>query len=409
VDKRRKTPYLAALMLAAALTLAACDGTLPAAPVQAPAEEPAKALAPVGEAPAPADETVMISLGSALQVFELVGPAESLGADSWTVAGITFVTGPGTEIEGSLGAGDLVRVELALQADGQLVARQIRLASSDDAPTGLGEIEYMGTLDQVGEAEWTIGGLTVQVAQTTEIQPGLNAGDWVKVHALIGEGGQLTAREIESATQASQQAFQAVGEFEFFGMVEAMGSDSWTIQGRSVTVGPGTEIKGPLAVGSIVKVHAVPQVDATQTAREIELAAGNDFSGDDDESGEDYKFFGIVQSISAGAWEIGGVTFSIQPSTEVDSHVAVGDLVRVEVVRSADGTLLAMEIEKDDDSADVGDDDSRGRSSDDDDDMDDDSSGSGSDDDSSGSGSDDDNSGSGSDDDDNSGSGSDDD
>ena len=81
MDKRRRTPYLAALLLAAALTLAACDGTLPAAPAQAPAEEPAKALAPVGEAPAPADETVMISLGSALQVFELVGPAESLGAE----------------------------------------------------------------------------------------------------------------------------------------------------------------------------------------------------------------------------------------------------------------------------------------------------------------------------------------
>ena len=290
------------------------------------------------------------------------------------------------------------------------MARQIRLASADDAPNGMGEIEYVGTLDQVGEAEWTIGGLTVQVAQATEIQPGLNAGDWVKVHALIGEAGQLTAREIESATQAAQQAFQAVGEFEFFGTVEAMGSDSWTIQGRSVAVGPGTEIKGPLAVGSYVKVHAVPQADGSLTAREIELAAGDDFSGDDDEPGEDYKFFGIVQSIGAGAWEIGGVTFSIQPSTEVDSHVAVGDLVRVEVVRSADGTLLAMEIEKDDDFDDVSDDDSRGRSGDDDDDMDDDSSGSGSDDDNSGSGSDDDNSGSGSDDDDdNSGSGSDDD
>src|SRR5690606_40545715 len=64
------------------------------------------------------------------------------------------------------------------------------------------------------------------------------------------------------------------GEREFFGTVEAMNGNVWTISGQQVVVTATTEIKNTIVVGSLVKVHATPQADGTPLAREIELARG---------------------------------------------------------------------------------------------------------------------------------------
>jgi hypothetical protein len=67
--------------------------------------------------------------------------------------------------------------------------------------------------------------------------------------------------------------------------VDAINGSVWTIAGQQVTVGSGTEIKGSIAVGSQVKVHALPQADGTWLIREVELAGMNDDR--DDNSGSD--------------------------------------------------------------------------------------------------------------------------
>lgn len=386
---RTSTLILTTALIAASLALAACDGTAAAA------QDAGLAKPPAEQAPASSGETALVRLSSALQVFELVGPADSISPEEWTVAGVTFATGKGTEIEGELSAGDLVKVEIALQADGQLFARAIRRAISAAAPEGVGELEFVGTLEAVGDTQWTVNGLTLQVGPGTELMPGMQAGDLVKVHALIGEGGVLTAREIEKAEDEAEDSQEPVGEFEFAGTVESMGADSWTVGGRTLAIAPGTEVKGSIEVGSLVKVHVVPQADGSLLAREIEPAGVEDMSDDSGtpesgEDGEDFKFSGIVESIGEGSWTIGGMTFSVTGATEFDSHILVGDMVQVELVRNADGSLTAKEIEEDNDGLSF-----------DDDDLNNHNSGSGSDDHSA-----DDNGGSGSDDNSGKGSGS---
>lgn len=70
----------------------------------------------------------------------------------------------------------------------------------------------------------------------------------------------------------------AYAQREFRGVVEAMPADgyvgTWIISGKTVEVTPRTEVKlkrGPIAMGSAVKVHGSPQ-NGAYIAREIEAA-----------------------------------------------------------------------------------------------------------------------------------------
>ena len=60
---------------------------------------------------------------------------------------------------------------------------------------------------------------------------------------------------------------------------------------------------------------------------------------------EDFRFSGVIESISSDRWVIGGETFRVDQDTELDSGLAVGVSARVEYVILADGTKLAREIE----------------------------------------------------------------
>ena len=394
----RSIPFLTVALLAGAMLLTACDGATSFKQDAGLPEAPPEAAESIS------GETALVRLSSDLQVFELVGPLESLAEDTWSVAGVTFQTGEATEFKGTFAPGDTVKVEIALQADGQLVARQVEPAIAAGSIDGLGELEFIGILDSAGTTEWVVNGMTLQIGPGTELQGAMQPGVPVKVHAVIGAGGALLAREIEPAEEPEEDESEAVGEFEFVGAVEAIGDGTWTVGGRTLTILPGTELKGPIAVGDVVKVHAVPQADGSLAAREIEVAGADDLDDDsqDDsnsEAGEDFKFFGVVEAIGDGEWTIGGLTFQITGSTEFDSHILVGDMVEVELIRNPDGSLTAKEIEEDNDGPSLDDDDDSGEDhggSDDEDDAEDDQSGSdGSDDSNDSNDNEDDNSGPG--------------
>ena len=106
---------------------------------------------------------------------------------------------------------------------------------------------------------------------------------------------------------------------------------------------------------------------------------------------EDVEFHGVIESKGEGNWVVSGISVFVDAQTELKGALEVGDLVKVEALTQADGSLLALEIygegadldgnidddsddDIDDDSDDDMDDDSDDDMSDDsDDDMDDDS------------------------------------
>ena len=63
------------------------------------------------------------------------------------------------------------------------------------------------------------------------------------------------------------------------------------------------------------------------------------------EEGEEEEFMGLVESISAIVWRIGGLDVTITPATEISGSPQVGQMVKVKAVRDHSGALVARHIE----------------------------------------------------------------
>ena len=90
---------------------------------------------------------------------------------------------------------------------------------------------------------------------------------------------------------------------------------------------------------------------------------------------EDVEFRGLIESKAEGSWVVSGISVFVDAQTELKGALEVGDLVKVEALTQADGSLLALEIygEGADLDGDLNDDSDDDMDDDSDDDMDDDS------------------------------------
>lgn len=248
------------------------------------------------------------------------------------------------------------------------------------------KIEFTGIVEAIGADSWTVGGRVVAVNADTQIGAGIAVDDEVKVTAVLQPDGTLLARKIELRRQSIKfvglvQAILSdtwtidgqtvhldsrtkikgditVGDYvtvhafkqgdgsllareikletkhiKFTGIVEAMGPTLWTISGKAVTIGPDTRLEGNIQIGSRVSVDARLQPDGTLLARKIKLAP------------DKVEFVGVVESIGDTSWTIGGRTVAVDASTEIKGNIQVGDRVKVKAQTQNDGTLLAREIE----------------------------------------------------------------
>jgi hypothetical protein len=125
--------------------------------------------------------------------FEFVGTISANEGTTWTVSGILVTVNEMTEMKGMLDLGSLVKVEGKLQADGSVLAREIKLAEDDDQE---GYVEFVGELTAKEGSTWMIGGVAVMVTSTTELYSGLEIGAMVKVEGDLVDG-QVQAREIK--------------------------------------------------------------------------------------------------------------------------------------------------------------------------------------------------------------------
>jgi len=185
------------------------------------------------------------------------------------------------------------------------------------------EVVFTGTVDSIGPGEWTVSGQTIKIDAAASLTSNIVVGDNVKVEAQVGPDGSVTAVKIEvsgaddsnSNTNSSNvndntgnsndnQADNSnslngnenvndnasVGnDQEVNGVIEAITTDSITINGVTYAIAGFTEIKDLLAVGDQAKVHVIVNADGTFTIREIEKSAGTGLdngnsNGSDDNS-----------------------------------------------------------------------------------------------------------------------------
>lgn len=229
-----------------------------------------------------AGELLSGSLSKPVSELGFLGTVEGISDVAWNIDGRMITLSDDTKLESELRIGDTVRVEVELDAGGFLNAMVIEPSSSDLFVIG-SEVEFFGVVAEITPTMWTIGSFEVAVHPGTEIKGLIQVGDLVKVHAAIGEGGSLSAREIELANDDDDRDEKhAQDEVEFVGTVEAISDSEWTVDGRTVMVTSGTEIKDEIVIGDLVKVEAYEDGDGNLIAHEIELTDDDDLDSDFD-------------------------------------------------------------------------------------------------------------------------------
>ena len=253
--------------------------------------------------------------------FSMNGEVDEMGETEWLINEQTiYVTGD-TEIDPGIAAGDLVRVEGVILEDGRLEAESIRLQESQ---LGL-PFEFNGVVQEMNAEDWLISGRSVRVNADTDVPDELAAGDMVLVSGRIQEDGTWLAGSI---TRLDEQ----VGHFEFTGELEGM--DPWQVAGILLETGDWTLIAPDLVVGDLVLVKGEIDANGNWVAEEIVRL-----------DAETARVVLIGTVVNMDPWMVSGVTLLVTSDTDIIGEVAVGSLVRVELVLGEDGQWYALRIE----------------------------------------------------------------
>jgi hypothetical protein len=192
----------------------------------------------------------------------------------YTPAGVATVHGTAFSVT-ILGEQVLFAVdkgEVTVNNAGRMVsvpAGQATLARSNEAPA---VPAYRFTLNDqltsINGDRWNVSGVPFRGMEDTHITGNPQAGDNVLVQGRI-VADEWVADSIEPSLEEGEQ-------FEFTGVVEVIGEESWQISDVSVLVNEVTEMDEDLAVGDPVKVTYTILKDNRWLALEIELLKPED-------------------------------------------------------------------------------------------------------------------------------------
>ena len=223
---------------------------------------------------------------------ELRGAIDTLATPDFTVAGKTVHTAAGTRIEldgkaatfDGLKAGQHIEVKGSLQADGSVLASEVKAESA--AAAGSDETELKGTIDAVATPDLTVSGKAVHTNASTRIEVdgrdagfgALVAGQSVEVKGAAQPDGSVLASRIEATSAQPPPPPPATSEVELRGKVEAKSGANLTVAGHAVhtdtlTVvdGQGAASLNDISVGATVEVRGALQADGSTLASGIHL------------------------------------------------------------------------------------------------------------------------------------------
>ena len=220
------------------------------------------------------------------------------------------------------------------------------------------ETEFEGTVDAIDGMVLTVAGRKVAVTDATTIRKDdaaatfadLMLGTPVEIEGTLNADGTVSASEIriEDRNDAERVAF--------VGTLEQIAGNTLTVSGRTVNVGSATMIvKGDttltladLKVGDHVLVRGTAQADMSINATRIRV-----LPRDDDDELEEMHVTGSVTAVGANTFTIGDTVITTDANTEFEgsgihslADLKVGDSAFAEVVKQADGSLLAKEVKK---------------------------------------------------------------
>jgi len=305
-----------------------------------------------------------------LSEVKIKGTIDQINDDgTFVVNGITVATTTITEIRGDLAVGGSVKIEGVLQADGTLLASEIKGEGRRATSSG-SEVKLKGLVEVVNRdangkvVSIVVDGFTVAVEALTRIKGTLEVGSSVEVKGIFSDGvflaGKIEADEEGEAGQEGEgedgdgdEGDQEASTLKIEGRIESIATTTEGIvgirvNGVDVAIASTTDLKTDLQVGDSVEVRAVLRegaVVATKVEAEEAEQARPERSA--------FKLVGVVESVVRDdAGNIVGVvvqgrSIEVQPLTRVKGLVEPGLRVKVRGVVIGD-TLVARKIEGDD-------------------------------------------------------------
>lgn len=248
----------------------------------------------------------LLELGRVVPV-SFSGSLRSMGAVLWDVEGIPVRLTPKTRILGEILPGMWIEIEGVTQVDGTVLAAEVHLQAYDT----------VGTLEAMDASQMTVGGVSLLLTPQSYVEPGLALGQRILVRVAIDDDATRrvisairfepptpTPRPTEpppptdtpepTATEDRHGPSTASPrpedepddegtetpepdeddddpvKIEFEGVVQSISGSVWVVDGRTLRVDGGTEIKDNPQVGDTVKVVAFQQPDGSWWAEKIE-------------------------------------------------------------------------------------------------------------------------------------------
>jgi len=213
-----------------------------------------------------------------------------------------------------------------------------------------GQAEFTGVVASIGPTAWVIGDHTVPVNADTKIGPGIAVGMSVKVEVKVQSDGSVVAVEIkladeggdanETGTPEATESAEGKGT-EVAGTPEADDQNECGDAGVSETdnqdEGEDSQVGG---------TSAVDQSDKCDDSQVAETPEADGHNGEDSQdNGADIKVTGTLTAISGNVWTVDGKAVTVTDATQVEGNPKIGDTVKVEGTRQADGSVLAKQIE----------------------------------------------------------------
>ena len=284
-------------------------------------------------------------------VRRLLGVEETIvvGTRTLDVSGTDLVVMVDNQVAslGDLRVGDQVTYAGSTSDDGQTIL--VASISQDDlveGPVDPGSIN-------LGAGTFSVLGQTVLVNALTSfddsIEPddlsGLNDGNFVEVSGILNSEGQIEASRVELEDDDD--------EFEVTGVVSSIEPDAFTFTLNALVIDfsnamlEGFDAGGP-SVGDRVEVEGESIIDGVLFADEVELE-GADFEGVDGELG---SLEGVITAIESDTeFTVNNQPVQTALTTDFEDGSAddltIGARVEVEGSFSAEGVLIATEVEFD--------------------------------------------------------------
>jgi hypothetical protein len=223
---------------------------------------------------------------------------------------------------------------LAAVHDVRLALRSEPSAPSDPLVLANGVGQVIGRVEQSEGGSLTVGGVPVLVDRNTIVE-----GD---ASSIVGKVASVSiVREGESVhalTVSLQSQGDVAGEMRISGVVDEVQGDRISVGDRMVTLDKHTIKDGQLRQGSQVEIIG-ENAGNVFAANFIHVARPNDAE-------TTFAYEGKVEQVNPESWTVGGLTFTVSPSTPVDAgalFMEAGARARVQASRQG-SELVAQRI-----------------------------------------------------------------